>query len=199
MYLKNKSGFTIVELLIVIVVIGILAAITIVAYNGIQIRAKNAEAQSAINSLAKKIEIYKARNGDYPSTGGLGAGRTDENCVIGTSQIDWVPGIENLPQSKPPYLGAQDPVGCYIYASDGDNYVLSAWNMVNDPQTDTMYRRVGFRETRTATELTQSYLCNHPAIGGTLGGVYYDDRDMYKHSYTISSITNCNETPPTGA
>ena len=37
---KTKSGFTIVELLIVIVVIGILAAITIVAYNGIQSRAR---------------------------------------------------------------------------------------------------------------------------------------------------------------
>lgn len=38
---KNKNGFTIVELLIVIVVIGILAAITIVAYNGIQNRAQD--------------------------------------------------------------------------------------------------------------------------------------------------------------
>lgn len=38
---KSKSGFTIVELLIVIVVIGTLAAISIVAYNGIQDRARN--------------------------------------------------------------------------------------------------------------------------------------------------------------
>lgn len=43
MRIKNKqnSGFTIVELLIVIVVIGILAAITIVAYNGVQQRARD--------------------------------------------------------------------------------------------------------------------------------------------------------------
>jgi prepilin-type N-terminal cleavage/methylation domain-containing protein len=44
--LKTKSGFTIVELLIVIVVIGILAAITIVAYNGIQDRANDTSVKS---------------------------------------------------------------------------------------------------------------------------------------------------------
>ena len=46
----KKSGFTIVELLIVIVVIGILAAITIVSYNGIQNRSKNAKTVSAITA-----------------------------------------------------------------------------------------------------------------------------------------------------
>lgn len=45
---KDKSGFTIVELLIVVVVIAILAAITIVAYNGIQNRAKKSSAVCAL-------------------------------------------------------------------------------------------------------------------------------------------------------
>lgn len=63
----NKKGFTIVELLIVIVVIGILAAITIVAYNGIQLRARDADRVSDISQIQKKLEIYKAINGVYPS------------------------------------------------------------------------------------------------------------------------------------
>lgn len=65
---KTKSGFTIVELLIVIVVIGILAAITIVAYNGIQQRAQNAQRIAAAKDWQKRIIAYTATNGAYPPT-----------------------------------------------------------------------------------------------------------------------------------
>lgn len=60
------TGFTIVELLIVIVVIGILAAISIVAYNGVQNRANDSAIQSDISSIAKKILLYQAENGQLP-------------------------------------------------------------------------------------------------------------------------------------
>ncbi|MBM3210419.1 type II secretion system protein [Candidatus Saccharibacteria bacterium] len=66
---KNK-GFTIVELLIVIVVIAILAAITIVAYNGIQTRAENTKTMSAVRSYATAIMSYQAQNGHYPKFAG---------------------------------------------------------------------------------------------------------------------------------
>ncbi len=61
-----ERGFTIVELLIVIVVIGILAAIVIVAYNGVQNRAKLTAAQTAGENLAKKIEAFNGVTGAYP-------------------------------------------------------------------------------------------------------------------------------------
>lgn len=65
----NKRGFTIVELLIVIVVIAILAAITIVAYNGIQNRAKQSAAQSRLTQANKKILAYAVTNSDtYPES-----------------------------------------------------------------------------------------------------------------------------------
>lgn len=56
---KRQTGFTIVELLIVIVIIGILAAITVVAYNGIQQRAKNQQASSDLANLAKAIHLAR--------------------------------------------------------------------------------------------------------------------------------------------
>jgi len=66
--MQSEKGFTIVELLIVIVVIGILAAIVIVAYNGVQNRAKSSSAQSTANSLVKKAEAYNANVGVYPTS-----------------------------------------------------------------------------------------------------------------------------------
>ncbi len=63
----KQSGFTIVELLIVIVIIAILAAITIVAYNGIQQRANTAAAQTASNTMIKKLEAYNALKSTYPT------------------------------------------------------------------------------------------------------------------------------------
>ena len=63
----NQKGFTIVELLIVIVVIGILAAITIVAFNGIQNRGKAASAQSLANSIVKKAEAHNTIESAYPA------------------------------------------------------------------------------------------------------------------------------------
>jgi prepilin-type N-terminal cleavage/methylation domain-containing protein len=65
---KQAAGFTIVELLIVIVVIGILAAITIVAYNGIQERARVATVTADLSGAAKQLAVFEVDAGSYPAT-----------------------------------------------------------------------------------------------------------------------------------
>ncbi|MCB9820127.1 type II secretion system protein [Candidatus Nomurabacteria bacterium] len=65
--IKSKRGFTIVELLIVIVVIAILAAISIVAYNGIQKRGKTSSAQSLASQVQKKAEAWNTIESSYPT------------------------------------------------------------------------------------------------------------------------------------
>ncbi|RYF28088.1 MAG: prepilin-type N-terminal cleavage/methylation domain-containing protein [Chloroflexi bacterium] len=65
---KNSGrGFTIVELLIVIVVIGILATIAVVSYNGIQDRAQAARTTSAVKAYETMLGLYSSFNkGEYP-------------------------------------------------------------------------------------------------------------------------------------
>lgn len=64
---QSKSGFTIVELLIVIVVIGILAAITIVTYGGMQQRARGTERNQDMSTVQKLLEAYYIDNSTYPN------------------------------------------------------------------------------------------------------------------------------------
>lgn len=76
---KSSRGFTIVELLIVVVIIAILAAITIVAYTGIQARAQFSVMQSDFSTISKAIEMYKVRNGTYPNSADCASTNGDPN------------------------------------------------------------------------------------------------------------------------
>ena len=64
--LAPQSGFTLVELLIVVVVIAILAAITIVAYNGMVARANDARRMQDVSEIRKTLSLYKVDHGDFP-------------------------------------------------------------------------------------------------------------------------------------
>lgn len=63
---KSKSGFTIVELLIVIIVISILASITVVAYNGVRNRATDSNRATVASNVQKAIENFATLNDRYP-------------------------------------------------------------------------------------------------------------------------------------
>ncbi len=64
---KRDQGFTIVELLIVIVVIGILAALVLNSFQGVQARARDTERRTDINAVATQLEVYYNDAGGYPT------------------------------------------------------------------------------------------------------------------------------------
>ncbi len=66
----KSNGFTIVELLIVIIVLGILAALVISAFKGVRERAYNAKVLSNARQYISGLEAYRAMYGVYPQTSG---------------------------------------------------------------------------------------------------------------------------------
>src|SRR5680860_864965 len=64
----SNPGFTIVELLVVIVVIGILAAITIVSYSGISQKATVVSLISDLDNASKQLKLFQVENSNYPTT-----------------------------------------------------------------------------------------------------------------------------------
>jgi prepilin-type N-terminal cleavage/methylation domain-containing protein len=65
--LKKQKGFTIVELLIVIIIIGILATLVITTFSGIQAKARDSKRQTDIQAVDAQLEAFFAQNAYYPS------------------------------------------------------------------------------------------------------------------------------------
>jgi len=101
----GTEGFTIVELLIVIVVIAILAAITVAAYNGIQTRASDSVVQSDLRTSAQQIASFYIDNGNYP---------TGTNIVNGNPRLSF---------AKSSYLVTNNAV-LYCVSTDGSKMAL---------------------------------------------------------------------------
>lgn len=125
----RQSGFTIVELLIVVVVIGVLAAIVVVAYNGVTSSSRDAARISTLKQLQKAIEAYYAKNGHYPQIShGLG---TESTCGSQTENWGHCDRLKELTDAIAPFAKfdpeqlSQATQGNYYYSYDSqsdDNY-----------------------------------------------------------------------------
>jgi prepilin-type N-terminal cleavage/methylation domain-containing protein len=114
---KSTNGFTIVELLVVIVVIAILATIVIVAYNGVQTSAKASSVASQLESTEKAFRLYAVQDGltvwpaDSAAISGVSANPTIKQFMDGSSLGQYM--------KQAPYL-ANTPSLTWFYDNDSD-------------------------------------------------------------------------------
>lgn len=154
---QKQTGFTIVEVLIVIIVIAILATISLMAYSGVQAGARDSQRRHDIGQLAKALELYYADNGRYPTSSGAGSTTINASWST-TADVSW----QSITNALRSYMGnvPSDPTSTpngNVQTSGNYNYAyFSAGAYCNGAMTTNqayllVYRLEGASQTNTLT------------------------------------------------
>ncbi len=127
---RGQRGFTLIELMVVIVILGILAGLIIPRIMGRPDEARRAKARIQIESLETALKLYKLDNGHYPSTE-QGLQALVQHPSVGVDAKNWRQGgyLEKAKVPKDPW--SRD----FVYISPGthDDYDLSSLGADGEP------------------------------------------------------------------
>lgn len=110
---KNNNGFTIVELMITVVVIGLLVSVAIFGYSRVQIDARNSARTSKVKILTEALEKYYGKNGEYPSCSAM----TQSASLVTTNVL---PGLDpNVLVAPGAPSGTTNSITCTALSGSG--------------------------------------------------------------------------------
>lgn len=112
----SSDGFTVLEILVSIVVVGILVTVTVVSYEGIQQRSRDATRESHVTQIKVALDKYYADNSEFPAA----CGADGTTCAATTLSAFLVPYDFPIP-ADPRYEGTADDYQ-YVRGAPGNRY-----------------------------------------------------------------------------